>query len=87
MELNYNKDLLISLLRQLNRYDKSCDIMKASSVVVFHSKYFPIEKPKEAYRSIPHYFERANGDFANYGENSLKEKFENIQRVIRCNHS
>ncbi|MFK5976187.1 MAG: hypothetical protein QM493_06740 [Sulfurovum sp.] len=89
MELSYdyNKNLLRSLLRQLNQYDKSCDMMKASSVVVFHSKYFPIEKTKEAYKSVPHYSERANGDFTNYGEDSLKEKFENIQRVIKCNQS
>jgi len=87
MELNYNKDLLISLLRDLNRYDKSCKMMKASSVVVFHSKYFPVEKKEVEYKSIPHYSERANGDFANYSEDKLREKFENIQRIIRCNQS
>lgn len=87
MELNYNKDLLISLLKDLNRYDKSCEMMRASSVVVFHSKYFPMEKPKSLYKSVPHYAERANGDFINYGDDKLKEKFENIKRVIRCNQS
>ena len=39
MELNYNRDLLKSILTQMASLDTECKMMKADKVVVFHSKY------------------------------------------------
>lgn len=84
MELNYNKDLLISLLRDLNKYITECENMKASKVVIFHSKYHPMpqEKPKE--RTVPHYIEQSEGTFASPIEPKLNEAFERIRELIEC---
>ncbi len=46
MELNYNRDLLKSLLTQLNRHDEACKMMLAEKVVVFHSKYHAMPRRK-----------------------------------------
>ena len=42
MELNYNKDLLKSVLIQFIERNENCEIMKSSKVVVFHSKSHPL---------------------------------------------
>ena len=84
MELNYNRDLLKSLLRQLNTHDKNCHEMQASKVVVFHSKYHAMPEKKASYISVPHYHERAQGTFDTPQDDALKESFERIQNII-CN--
>lgn len=85
MELNYNKDLLKSLLTQLVTHDKSCELMQAKKVVVFHSRYYPMPEEKTAYATVPHYHERAKGDFEIPEDKDLKEKFEHIKALIACN--
>jgi hypothetical protein len=85
MELNYNKDLLKSLLTQLSTHDKSCEMMQAQKVVIFHSRYYAMPEEKASYVSIPHYHERAKGDFETPEDEKLKEKFERIKALITCN--
>ncbi|SFV69771.1 hypothetical protein MNB_SV-3-590 [hydrothermal vent metagenome] len=86
MELNYNRDLLKSLLTQLNTYDYSCKMMHASKVVVFHSKYHPIEKKTETPSTVPYYRELASSNFRIQSQDKdLKEKFEQIKVSIQCN--
>ena len=85
MELNYNKDLLKSLLTQLASHDKSCEMMQAQNIVIFHSRYHPLEEEKTSYLSVPHYDERASGDFETPEDKELKEKFERIKALITCN--
>lgn len=85
MELNYNKDLLKSLLSQLSKYDKACETMEAQKVVVFHSKYYAMPQEKTSYVTVPHYHERAKGDFETPTDKELKEKFEHIKALISCN--
>ena len=85
MELNYNKDLLKSLLTQLSTHDKSCEMMQAQKVVIFHSRYYAMPEEKTSYVSIPHYHERAKGDFETPEDEKLKEKFERIKALITCN--
>lgn len=85
MELNYNKDLLKSLLTQLAAHDKSCEMMQAQKVVVFHSRYYAMPEEKHAHDTVPHYHERAKGDFETPEDNALKEKFERIKALITCN--
>jgi len=84
MELNYNRDLLKSLLTQLNTYDEKCKMMLASKVVVFHSKYHAMPEEKASTISVPHYHERAEGIFELPKEEALKEAFERIQALITC---
>jgi hypothetical protein len=84
MELNYNKDLLISLLRQLNKYVQGCEGMLASKVVIFHSKYHPMPEKKAKERTVPHYIEQARGNFSTPHQAKLKERFERIRRGIQA---
>ena len=86
MELNYNRDLLKSVLTQLSSLDNECEMMKADKVVIFHSKYHPVAKAPENISTVPYYHERASSDFKIETEDeALKEKFEDIQKVIKCN--
>jgi hypothetical protein len=85
MELNYNKDLLKSLLTQLADHDKSCEMLQAQKVVIFHSRYYAMPEEKTSYVSIPHYHERAKGDFETPEDEKLKEKFDRIKALITCN--
>jgi len=86
MELNYNRDLLKSVLTQLTLHDTKCTMMKADKVVIFHSKYHPVAKIEEDITTVPYYNERASSDFEIKTEDAkLKEKFENIKKVIECN--
>ncbi|MBA1420169.1 MAG: hypothetical protein FAF03_04715 [Epsilonproteobacteria bacterium] len=86
MELNYNRDLLKSLLTQLNTYDTTCEMMTASKVVVFHSKYHPMQQKAEAVSTVPYYTELASSDFEIQSQDEdLKAKFEQIKERILCN--
>ena len=84
MELNYNRDLLKTLLTQLNTHDKACKMMQAEKVVVFHSKYHAMPEEKAPEESVPHYHERALGNFDTPSDEELKEKFEDIKEIISC---
>lgn len=85
MELNYNRDLLKTLLTQLNAHDEACKLMCADKVVVFHSKYHAMPQEKASYESVPHYHERALGNFETPDDTDLKEKFEHIKDIVTCN--
>jgi len=86
MELNYNRDLLKSLLTQLNTYDSACEMMSASKVVVFHSKYHPMQKKEENISTVPYYAELASSDFEIQSQDEeLRAKFEQIKERILCN--
>lgn len=85
MELHYNKDLLKSLLIQLGKYDKACEMMQAEKVIIFHSKYYAMPQEKISYVTVPHYHERAKGNFETPQDKELKEKFERIKAIITCN--
>jgi len=83
MELNYNKDLLISVLKQLSSLDTSCEMMKADKIAVFHSKYRSIVKEKEEESTVPYYNELATTDFKiENSDSDLREKFEQIKTRI-----
>ena len=84
MELNYNRDLLKSLLIQLNTYDCECKSLTASKVVIFHSKYHAMEQTKDSEVTIPYYTERATGVFSVPEDAILKETFTRIKELITC---
>jgi len=85
MELNYNRDLLKTLLTQLSTHDTTCEMMQAEKVVIFHSKYHAMPQEKVSYVSVPHYHERSKGNFETPSDEELKEKFERIKALIICN--
>ncbi|MDQ7084693.1 MAG: hypothetical protein Q9M36_07080 [Sulfurovum sp.] len=84
VELNYNKDSLIDLLKMLNTYDLDCKMMIANKVVVFHSKYHPVTQTKIDVLTVPYYQEQALGRFESPKDTKLQEAFERIKNVIQC---
>ena len=86
MELNYNRDLLKSVLTQLGNHDTTCEMMQAKDVVIFHSKYHPVEKEKVDENTIPYYNELASTDFDIESDDAdIITKFEQIKTQIKCN--
>ena len=86
MELNYNRDLLKSVLTQLNTYDNSCEMMTASKVIIFHSKYHPVEKENKEISTVPYYNELASDTFdIQSNDEDLIQKFTKIKETIACN--
>ncbi len=85
MELHYNRDLLKSLLIQLNTYDTKCKLMIAHNVVVFHSKYYAMPEQKTSPITVPHYQEKSQGTFDLPKDEALKEQFQRIKTIIQCN--
>ena len=84
MELNYNRDLLKSLLTQLGSHDKNCEMMKANKVVIFHSKFHAMPEEKTEISTIPHYQERATGTFETPEDENLKTLFTRIKSLVQC---
>lgn len=86
MELNYNRDLLKSVLTQLTSHDSECAMMKADKVVIFHSKYHPVKKAVEDISTVPYYNELSSSDFVIQSKDEeLIKKFEQIKEQIKCN--
>jgi hypothetical protein len=84
MELNYNRDLLKSVLTQFTTHDSKCKMLKAQKVVVFHSKYHPIVKTEGDTTTVPYYKELASSNFdIQSKDEALKEKFEKIKAHIK----
>ena len=83
MELNYNKDLLKSLLTMLAQKDVKCQNMSASKVVLFNSKSHIFSQNKPDYNSVPYYQEMALGEFTvESDDKELQEAFEKIRQSI-----
>ena len=88
MELNYNRDLLISLLKQLSNLDEKCTMLQADKAVIFHSKYRSIVKEKEEESTVPYYNELAHADFSTAAlDVDLKKKFDTIKENIQAQHT
>ena len=84
MELNYNRDLLKSILTNLSNLDTECSNMKASKVVIFHSKFHNIPKVKADSSTVPYYNERSLATFVLPTDQELREKFTKIKELISC---
>ena len=83
MELNYNKDLLKSLLRMLAKSDEKCQNMTASKVVLFNSRHLSIIKEERIESTVPYYKEMALGEFTIESEDQdLIEAFSKIRTSI-----
>lgn len=87
MELNYNRDLLKSVLTMLREHDTSCSQLEAEKVAIFNSKYFA-PTTKENHSSDPKYFELSSADFLIQTDDKiLHEKFESIKNHIISNRT
>jgi hypothetical protein len=85
MELNYNQELLKSLLSTLRSHRPDCAFMEAEKVVIFLSRYHR-EDEKPLLPSVPHYSEQARGEFPVSTEDPrLAETLERIREWIRKN--
>ncbi len=85
MELNYNQELLKSLLSSLIAAREECRFMEADEVVVFLSRYHR-PSDEEASPTDPRYSELAEGIFRVTTENeALRESLERIRDAIRRN--
>ena len=86
MELNYNKEVLKEVLTQFISIEKNCDMLQASNVVIFHSKYHKLPTEAADNLTVPHYQELAEGDFeVQTTDPQLQEKFEKIKKIIEKN--
>ncbi len=86
MELNYNRDLLKSVLTQLGTLDKACSGLKADKVAIFHSKYRSVLQEKPAPDTVPHYHELASQEFpVRSDDQEIKKRFEALKAVIEDN--
>ena len=84
MELNYNKDLLKSILSMLKERDEKCtQLANVNNVVIFNSKHNSIIKKKNIEDTVPYYDEMAFGEFIIESEDrELREAFEKIRESI-----
>jgi hypothetical protein len=84
MELNYNRDLLKSVLTQLSSHDLQCSWMKAEKIAIFHSKFRPLRQDDKS--TVPYYHELATENFTLKAEDEeIREKFEHLKRTIQVN--
>ena len=85
MELNYNRDLLKSVLTMLGEHDQTCRQMRADNIVIFNSKYHTPEQEKPALTD-PRYHELARANFLiQTDDREIREKFESIKKRILDN--
>jgi endonuclease IV len=84
MELNYNKDILKSILSILSQEDTKCANMNVSNVVLFNSKHLSTIKENSISTTIPHYQEVATGNFSiESKDEELIQAFQKIQKSIQ----
>ena len=90
MELNYNKDLIKTLLSQISSFDKECEkvFKEVKDVQFFVSKFHTPKKVEIDLKTIPHYQELAKGEFEIKTKNEqLKEIFLKIKEDIERNRA
>ena len=83
MEMNYQKEILLSILDILAKQEEKCQRIKAKKVVFFNSKHISIIKEKKIESTVPHYKEMAVGEFSIESEDEeLIKAFESIRESI-----
>jgi len=86
MELTYQKDLFLGLWTQMLKQNKGCGELTADSVILFNSKYRSVSADPESEKTIPYYYELAEGTFENASSNpDLQKQFERLRAIIRRN--
>ena len=88
MELNYNRDLLKSVLTQLASHEKACSGLKARKVAIFHSKYRSAVRTDTTIDTIPYYHELSSAAFSiETKDEEIRKEFESIREKIKENLS
>jgi len=83
MEMNYQKEILLSILDILAKQDEKCQRLKAKKVILFNSKHISIIKENKIESTVPHYQEMALGEFTIESEdNEIIRAFEEIRESI-----
>ncbi len=86
MELNYNQELLKSLLTTLIEHDAGCASLHADSVVLFVSKYAAPPASDADETTVPRYHELAEGIFEDHTSSpQLQTQFARLRSAIRAN--
>jgi hypothetical protein len=88
MELNYNRDLLKSVLTQLASVEPACQAAASvKDVVVFVGKYHTKKETDHTVtETIPYYHETATGSFEiSTDDPEIKTRFIKIKETITCN--
>jgi len=81
--MNYQKELLLSLLDILAKQDKKCQQLYASKVVLFNSKHISIIKEEKIESTVPHYQEMALGKFTiESDDEDIVKAFEAVRDSI-----
>ncbi len=84
MEMNYQKEVLLSILNILTKQDEKCQHLKAKKVILFNSKHISIIKEQKIESTVPHYQEMALGEFTIKSEDSeIIKAFEAIRESIK----
>ncbi len=87
MELNYNKDLVKALLKEIIKSDNECSkIFTDVNKIEFFISKFHTPAPYVASDSVPKYKELASGDFElNVKDSEILEIFQKIKKDIENN--
>ena len=87
MEMNYQKEILLSILDILAKQEEKCQRLKAKKVVFFNSKHISIIKEKKIESTVPYYQEMALGKFSIKSEDEeLIKAFEIVRDSIEKLH-
>lgn len=82
MELNYNRDLLKSILNMMSEHDKECADISVSNVVVFNSKYYN-KVEENSTPTDPKYSELSTANFDIHSEDQdIIDRFNSIRDQI-----
>ncbi len=87
IEIDNNRDLLKSLLKDISKYDPSCNFSDITKITTFISNFniqnLQAEKQNE---TIPYYEELSDGKFDTENiDDDLKAIFDQIKQDIKCN--
>ena len=87
MELNYNKDLVKSLLKEIIKIDNECaSVFNDVKNVEFFVSKFHTPTPFVASNSVPRYTELSSGNInLNIKDNEILEIFKKIKEDIEKN--
>ncbi len=89
IEIDNNRDLLKSLLKDISKYDSSCNFSNITHITTFISNFNASDlKSQNQEETIPHYDELSEGEFEiDEIDEDLKTIFEKIKQNIKCNKS
>lgn len=89
IEIDNNRDLLKSLLKDMSKHDPSCNFYDITHIKTFISNFNTLEQTAiKAKETIPYYEELSEGEFdTEQIDNDLKIIFDRIKQDIKCNKS